>query len=500
MADNSKAVPADDAGAEDVTVLERRIAELEAENARLAADAGRPAAVEKERRYPRGSWWRAVLSAICITLATILVPVSVVGAWARAELVNEDQFVATLGPLAADPAVQNMVIDETMTAIEQKVDFQQITSNVIDGVAGLNGMPPRAAQALDLLKAPAASGLQNLVETGVTKVVQSDQFTDVWNTAVRSAHRALTAVATADNTGAFVLTDKGLGLNLGPIVDQVKQKLVAQGIGVANMIPTVDKVIIIGDGSAVTTIQTVYSLAVTAGYWLPFVTLALFLLGILLARRRSVAVVGSGIGLFVGAGALAISFQIGDSVVGVAASRLKVSASGLDVVYQALVKDMLHTATIGAVLGLFIAVIGWALGSWSSSRRMRGLVGGLNSSARTSLAARGMNTGRFGEGLFRFRTLIHVLAVVAAVVWLLALRPLSFGDIVLVIVVVLLITWVIELLQKRPDEVPAPSAEPVDEHPGDTAIEPEAEPGSDGDTAPLPADEDATATEPLGRR
>jgi hypothetical protein len=110
-----------------------------------------------------------------------------------------------------------------------------------------------------------------------------------------------------------------------------------------------------------------------------------------------------------------------------------------------------------------------------------------------------MNTGRFGEGLFRFRTLIHVLAVVAAVVWLLALRPLSFGDIVLVVVVVLLITWVIELLQKRPGEVP-PASIAAGEVPGDTPSEPTAEPATAADTAPVVSDEDATATEPLGTR
>ena len=42
--------------------------------------------------------------------------------------------------------------------------------------------------------------------------------------------------------------------------------------------------------------------------------------------------------------------------------------------------------------------------------------------------------------------------VALAVVWLLLLRPLSFGDIVLVIVVALLVTWMLELLQRRPEE------------------------------------------------
>ncbi|WP_312676342.1 hypothetical protein [Microbacterium sp.] len=44
--------------------------------------------------------------------------------------------------------------------------------------------------------------------------------------------------------------------------------------------------------------------------------------------------------------------------------------------------------------------------------------------------------------------------VIAAVgiAWLLALRPLSFGDVVLVLVVALLVWWVTELLQRRPGE------------------------------------------------
>ena len=80
-------------------------------------------------------------------------PVSIVGAWARVQLVDEDAFVATLAPLVDDPAVQDMIIDESMEAINAQVDFQQITSNVFDGIAGL-GLPPRAADALKLLEAP----------------------------------------------------------------------------------------------------------------------------------------------------------------------------------------------------------------------------------------------------------------------------------------------------------------------------------------------------------
>ena len=113
---------------------------------------------------------------------------------------------------------------------------------------------------------------------------------------------------------------------------------------------------------------------------------------------------------------------------------------------------MQHTAVVAAVLGVFIAILGWALGDWSAARRLRTVVGGLNSSARRGLAERGLNTGGFGRWLSRHRVLVRAVVVALAVVWLLLLRPLSFGDIVLVIVVALLVTWMLELLQRRPEE------------------------------------------------
>ena len=75
-----------------------------------------------------------------------------------ARLVDEGQFVATLAPLAHDPQVQGLVIDQTVGPIDDKVNYDQITGDVIDGIAGLR-LPPRALSALGLLKQPAADGL-----------------------------------------------------------------------------------------------------------------------------------------------------------------------------------------------------------------------------------------------------------------------------------------------------------------------------------------------------
>ena len=429
----------------DTQILAERVRELEAENARLAE-----ASADRER--PRGGRWRAVVSAICIVVAAILVPVSIVGAWARVQLVEEEAFVATLAPLVDDPAVQEMIIDESMEAISAQVDFDEVTARVFDGIVEL-GLPPRAADALQLLQAPAASGLESLVATTVTRVVESEAFADVWATTTRAAHRALTLAATSDGGGLVVRTDDGVGIQLGAIVERVKQNLLDRGLGVAQLIPEIDRVVILGEGNNLAMVRAGYALAATLGWWLPFLTLGLFALGILVARRRSTAVLGTGLGLAIGGGSLAASLGIGSTAMGVAAGDLGLSPSALDVIYGRLVDGMTQTALVLALLGVFVAVLGWVMGGWAAARSLRRIVSGLNSSARQQLAARGLDTGGFGGWLARQKILVRTLIAVLAVMWLFALRPLSVGDVVLVLVVAFVVAWILELLQRRDGEL-----------------------------------------------
>jgi len=83
---------------------------------------------------------------VCIVLAAVLLPVSIVAAWTPARLVDEGQFVATLAPLAHDPQVQGLVIDQTVGPIDDKVNYDQITGDVIDGIAGWGSRPVLSAR------------------------------------------------------------------------------------------------------------------------------------------------------------------------------------------------------------------------------------------------------------------------------------------------------------------------------------------------------------------
>jgi hypothetical protein len=395
--------------------------------------------------------WRAVVSAVCIVVAGILLPVSIVTAWARVELVDEDAFVQTLGSLADDPAVQAMIIEETTSAVESQVDFDGLTSDVFDGITGL-GVPPRAAAALELLEGPASSGLQTLVSQAIASIVESDAFSDLWATATRSAHRALTSAATADGDGIVVRTDDGVGVQIGVIVDRVEQNLTERGIAVAQLIPAVDRVVIIGEGRGVDAIRIGYAITVTLGWWLPVLVLALFGVGILTARRRNTALIGVGVAGGIGAGALAVILSIGSTAVAIGAARSGLSPSALDVIYGRIVDGMTHTAVVLTALGVLLIVLGWVSGRSTSATRLRAGIRAANAAARQRLRSWGLDTGRIGMWLTARRRFVRVTIAAAGTLWLFALRPITLGDVAIVVLLSLGTAWVLELLQRRPPD------------------------------------------------
>ena len=120
---------------------------------------------------------------------------------------------------------------------------------------------------------------------------------------------------------------------------------------------------------------------------------------------------------------------------------------------------MAQTALVVMLLGVLVAVIGWLMGGSRPAQSVRSATDGLNGSARAQLAERGLDTGAFGAWLGRNRVLVRALIAVLAVLWLFAIRPLSIGDIILVLVVALLVGWILELLQRR-DDAPVPVAAP----------------------------------------
>ncbi|MFZ1381478.1 MAG: hypothetical protein WAS54_01655, partial [Scrofimicrobium sp.] len=147
----------------DLESIRRRLAELELENAKLTEDREKEASRAQKKHFS----WRALGSVLLIVLATVLAPLATVTGWAKSELVNEQDFVATFAPLASEPTVQAEIASQVSAAIEVEFDIDGLVGSVFDGLASLD-MPSEAKSALGLLRDPATQGVHSIVGTAVT--------------------------------------------------------------------------------------------------------------------------------------------------------------------------------------------------------------------------------------------------------------------------------------------------------------------------------------------
>ena len=441
------------------TELLERISALEQENATLRLQSGTPADATVTPAAPpatahRRSWAWTLLATVLIVVGAILAPLAVVASWAKVQLTDTDSFVATYAPLAHDPAVQAFITDEAVKAVQDNVDIPQITSQVIDGITGL-GTGPVATKALESLKAPLAQGIVSLMQSTVQRFVASDAFAQVWQQALRTSHDQL--IATMQNNPKAAVTvgaDGSVGIQLAPIIDRVKQLLVDQGLTFASQIPSVDRTITVAQSSSIPTLQLFYGLAVAAGAWLPWLAIGLLALGVIVARRRALALVWASVALGL-AMALTLAAIAGGRLVFVSSAAPSLVPTKLaQTLFSTVTDAMIATAVAVLVLAIAVAVVGWFAGPFGVPRRLRGFFGSGVAWVRESAERHGITTGRAGEWMYAQRVLLRAAVAVIAAAVVLFVRPLTPGLIIWTLVLAALVVAVLELLERPVITVP----------------------------------------------
>lgn len=445
--------------------LLKRVAALEAENAALRdelddasttpdAAAAASASASAPRRPHGRSWAWTLLATVLIVIGAILAPVAVVASWAKAQLTDTQSFVDTYAPLSHNASVQAYVTDQAVKVIQENVDIPQVTSQVVDGITEL-GTGPVATKALEALKGPLAQGIVSLVHTTIANFVSSDAFSQVWEEALRTTHAQLIATMQNDPKAAIAVgSDGSVGVQLGPIIDRVKQLLVDQGLTFASQIPTIDRTITIAQNSSIPTIQLFYGVAVAAGAWLIWISLAFLVLGVVVARRRSLALVWAAVALALSMVVVVAGIGIGRLVFVGSVSPSLLPAAVADTIYRTLTTAMQDTGVAVLVLAIVVALVGWYSGPFAVPRRLRGFFGAGVTWVRESAERHGISTGRTGEWIYAQRVLLRVLVALIAAALVLFVRPLTTPLIVWTLVVSALVIAVLELVQRPVITVP----------------------------------------------
>lgn len=434
-----------------MTTTEDELGALRAENAALRDElAARPTTVPPVPRR-RGRGW-VIPSAALIVIGAVLAPVAVITTWAQREVTSTDAFVATFAPLARDRAVQTFVADRTVGVIEDRLDVAELTGTVFDGIGDLD-LPPRAKTALSALEAPATAGIQDLISSTVDRFVASDQFATLWQRLLRTGHAQMVASLSGDRRAAVAIGEDGsIGIQLGPVVAEVKERLVDRGLTFASRIPAVDRTIVIATSDAAVRAQTGYTLLQVTAVWLPWLVVACIGIGVVMARRRARALALGAVGVALAMLATLAGIGIGRVVTVRALAPELMPRNAARAIYDTVVAFAVDAAVATAVLGLALALVAWFSGTSVPARRVRGAAVAGAASLRRWGDAHGVGTGQVGVQLHRGRVLIRTLIALGAAALIVLHRPLEPALIVWTLVGALVLVAVLEVVQR-----PAPA-------------------------------------------
>lgn len=226
---------------------------------------------------------RRVLPTLCIASATLLAVVAASTTWVRAQALDTDEWVDRSAQLLDDQAVTDalavFVVDEIYTALDVEGEFTTILPADFEGLAG----PLSAA-----LRGPATEATQRLFA--------SDRFRATWATANRVAHQSIVNILRDETRTGVSSGDGAVTLELGDVV-----RVVAADLGLSDRLierlPADAGRITLIESDQLETAQTAVRVLDFLSWFVLLVVVALYCLGVYLARDRIRALRNVGLGL-----------------------------------------------------------------------------------------------------------------------------------------------------------------------------------------------------------
>ena len=296
------------AAADDSGLSQDERAELERLRAETAALQGKAGANGRRRHFS----WRAPVAIVLIVLGCVIAPVAVLGVWAGNEVSNTGRWVATVEPLIHDPAIQNVLTDKITNEITSQLN---VTGVINQASTQLNSKGlTRISSLLTTFGPQITSAVTGFIHSTVHTVIASPAVAKIWVQVNTIAHQAIVKVLSGQGNGALSLRNGQIVLNLGPIITQVKQDLLAHGFSLASNIPAVSPTLALFQAKDLGKAQAGYRLITTLKIVLPILVLVLLGAGVWVARGHRRALVWASLGLAASMLVLAIGLLIARSI------------------------------------------------------------------------------------------------------------------------------------------------------------------------------------------
>ncbi|HZC25462.1 MAG TPA: hypothetical protein VE287_00440 [Actinopolymorphaceae bacterium] len=291
---------------------------------------------------------RDLLAGVLVLLGCLSVLVVVPAVWVSQQL-RTDGYLQIAGPLIKDPAVQTAVAHQLSTDVTRQVDVPRLANGHLDDLAKL-GVPEALLRQIRKAANPAQAALAALVEKGVRDTMSSPAAGEVWTSGLQNARQAIVQESGEE--------PKPVTVDLAPLVDDVKHRLVTNGFTVAARVQPPSTEIVILNASAVGEARRWYDTAGMLGLVLPILAVASFGLALVLSpRRRTFVSITFGTAVAMGVVLLGIAAARDPLLARLAADQAAIGA----VVYDAFARSLRYVVwwVLGIALGL--AFIGLAI-------------------------------------------------------------------------------------------------------------------------------------------
>jgi hypothetical protein len=140
---------------------------------------------------------------VLVVVASLAIPLSVLAYWAVTTVTDTNRYVATLSPLAQQPAITDAVAGKATSRLLASVPLSQTI------------LP--------------TSRLEPVVHAQIARLLATQSFRQTWDTAVRNSHPTAVAVLTGSSSAGAT---QPVVLNLTSVLDQVLTVLDGRGITV----------------------------------------------------------------------------------------------------------------------------------------------------------------------------------------------------------------------------------------------------------------------------
>ncbi|MEU1317230.1 hypothetical protein [Streptomyces tibetensis] len=384
-------------------------------------------------------------SSVLLLLALLLAPLAVVAAWVHDTVSDTGRYVATVAPLASAPPVQDVLINRLTDRVVDNVDVPAVTDSLVRTLQDA-GAPPSVLDGAASLEGPLRNAVRTVVDRAVTRVITSDAFPQVWEGANRRSHAAVVNMLTGDREGAVGAVNGTIQLDVGELVDQVRERLVDAGFEKAAAIPDTDRTITLFETEQLGKAQDAMRLLDVLGTWLPVLTVVVAALAVWTAPAHRVMLMITATGVGVMMVGLLVALAVVRRVYLDSVPPAVLPGDAAATVYDTFVRFLRDSTLTLLVVSVITALVAYLYGPGRLARGVRTAADRGTTATGRALENAGARTGAVGRRLAGHRQWITGVVMGAAALTLVLWNHPTVGAVALVVGIALAVLLLLAIL------------------------------------------------------